>query len=345
MHLFAKSLILVLLGTASILVAQTSDENWKHCSTENNPDAKIAGCAAIIQSGQVKGAELAMAFNNRGIAYSNKGDYDHAISDFTEAIRLKPDFEMAYDNRALAYIDHADYDHAIQDMNAAIKLNAKDADAYYLRATAYYKNQDAFHGIQDYTQAIQLNPKYFEAYYFRGYAYYEYGHFDEAIQDFSAAIKIKPDDPRPFKSRGDAYVQNGDYEHAIPDFTSAITLKPEDASLYASRCWARAIFNQLPDALDDCNKSLQIIPNSNTAALDSRGFTYLKMKNYDAAITDYKAALVLDPNLATSLYGRGLAERQKGRAAAASRDIAAAKSLLPQITDYFAKWGIPAHKP
>jgi tetratricopeptide (TPR) repeat protein len=78
--------------------------------------------------------------------------------------------------------------------------------------------------------------------------------------------------------------------------------------------------------------------------IDSRGFVYLKMKNPDAAIADYNAALAISPKMASSLYGRGLAERIKGDQAAASKDIAAAKAIQPDIEDQFAKWGVPAPK-
>ena len=33
---------------------------------------------------------LASCYTNRGYAYDNKGDYDRAIADFTQAIRLDP---------------------------------------------------------------------------------------------------------------------------------------------------------------------------------------------------------------------------------------------------------------
>lgn len=38
-----------------------------------------------------------------GTAYADKGDYDHAIADFDQAIRLKPDLAVAYNHRGLAY--------------------------------------------------------------------------------------------------------------------------------------------------------------------------------------------------------------------------------------------------
>ena len=43
------------------------------------------------------------AYTNRGIAYAQKSEYEKAITDFTEAIRLKPNSALAYNNRGNAY--------------------------------------------------------------------------------------------------------------------------------------------------------------------------------------------------------------------------------------------------
>ena len=40
--------------------------------------------------------------NNRGLAFSNKGDYHRALVDFNMAIDLKPDYANAYSNRGMA---------------------------------------------------------------------------------------------------------------------------------------------------------------------------------------------------------------------------------------------------
>jgi tetratricopeptide (TPR) repeat protein len=55
----------------------------------------------------------------------------------------------------------------------------------------------------------------------------------------------------------------------------------------------------------------------------------------DKAISDYSIALAINPKLARSLYGRGLAERQRGDPNAAQEDIAAAKAIQSDIANHF----------
>jgi hypothetical protein len=63
------------------------------------------------------------------------------------------------------------------------------------------------------------------------------------------------------------------------------------------------------------------------------------MEKFAPAIADYYAALALDPKLASSLYGRGLAE-QKSNAVKARSDITAALAMDAQVAGNFRKWGV-----
>ena len=76
---------LVLALIAAPAAAQPRDSITTQC-TAGAPDARIVGCSAIIESGLTHSLDLAVAYNNRGNAYDEKGLYDQAIDDFTQSI-------------------------------------------------------------------------------------------------------------------------------------------------------------------------------------------------------------------------------------------------------------------
>ena len=78
-------------------------------------------------------SDYAEAYHNRGVAYGNKGDFDQAIQDFNEAIKLNPNYAEAYNNRGVAYRIKGNFEQAIQDFNEAIKLKLDSAKAYFNR--------------------------------------------------------------------------------------------------------------------------------------------------------------------------------------------------------------------
>jgi tetratricopeptide (TPR) repeat protein len=65
-----------------------------------------------------------MAYFNRGDAYYKRGDYDQAIADFIQTIKIDPNFPDAYILRGAAYKDKAR-----ADLETALKLNPEDAEA------------------------------------------------------------------------------------------------------------------------------------------------------------------------------------------------------------------------
>ncbi|HZL60413.1 MAG TPA: tetratricopeptide repeat protein [Stellaceae bacterium] len=121
---------LILIGLALTLAAlpawaQTLHENAVRCEG-SDPNLRIGGCTALIQSGQVTNEVMADAYYNRCAAYIDKGLYDKAVADCTRAIALKPDFAVAYDNRGAAYEKKGLRDKAIADYRAALKLDPTD---------------------------------------------------------------------------------------------------------------------------------------------------------------------------------------------------------------------------
>jgi tetratricopeptide (TPR) repeat protein len=120
----------------SSLRAQTS-EDVDACDKEINPDQAINHCTRAIGAGQLPASNLAIIFTNRGNAYNSKGDYDRAIQDFSQAIRLDPKCAYAFNGLGNAYNAKGEYDRAIQDYDQAIRLNPNFAYAFNGRGNSY----------------------------------------------------------------------------------------------------------------------------------------------------------------------------------------------------------------
>jgi tetratricopeptide (TPR) repeat protein len=171
--------------------------------------------------------------------------------------------------------------------------------------------------------------------------------FDRAIQGYNEVINLDPKDASTYNDRGNAYFARGnldnaaaDYDAAMADYSRAITLNPEYGFAYSNRCWARVVIGQqLQQALSDCDAALRILPD-NARAHDNRGFAYLKLERIGDAIKDFTAAFALDPTLATSLYGSGLAKLKNGDREGAQADMIAAKDIETNVAEELARDGI-----
>ena len=159
-RVFAGAIALMAVtGCGGPAAAQQSQDVTACVNKEKaSPDIQIGGCTAAIQSGQWKSEGLAWAFNNRGDAYYKKGQYDRAIQDYDQAIKLNPSNAIAFSARGVAYGNKGQYDCAIQDHDQAIKLNPNYADAFYNRGVAYAKKNDLQRALADFKKFSELAP-------------------------------------------------------------------------------------------------------------------------------------------------------------------------------------------
>ena len=151
----------------------------------------LGGCATQQPfKSAVYEKETAETCLNRGITYSQKGEYSKAISDYNKAIAIDPNLTVAYLNRGFTYRQLGEYDKAISDYSKAIELYPRYALAYNNRGYAYRKKGEYDRAIFNYSKAIEIDPKYAAAYYNRGMAYYYKGENDRAREDIHNAQSL-----------------------------------------------------------------------------------------------------------------------------------------------------------
>ena len=215
----------------------------------------------------------------RGLAKFILGQFQEAIMDYDEAIRIKPDFAEAFHGRGIAKAMLGQHQDAIVDHNEAIRIKPDHAGAFHGRGftkAMMGQHQDA---IVDYDKAIHIKPDYVEAFQYRGLAKCALGQHQEAIKDYDQAIRIKPDYASAFHARGLVKATLGQHQEAIVDHNEAIRIKPDYANAFYERgiCWhtlgdkdkARADFQRaLKLAEQEGNTELRDMARSKLDELD-----------------------------------------------------------------------------
>ena len=141
--------------------------------------------------------ERARAALDRGKGAAAKGDYQTAIADYSEAIRLKPDDPDAFKDRGNAYYDLTQYGKAIADYTEAIRLKPGNPNLFIDRGNAYYMLSQYGDATADYTEAIRLKPDFILAYRNRADCYDVVGNAAEAKRDRAKAKELEKASPSP----------------------------------------------------------------------------------------------------------------------------------------------------
>jgi Flp pilus assembly protein TadD len=121
-----------------------------------------------VLAGDLEPEALAIAFNNRGVAYNELGDYDKAIQDYGQALALVPGDKTATKNLRNAHIRRG---------GAAQQLGEQDA------------------ALADYARAVELEPGHPLAYRRRGQLLLERGDAAAALADLRRAEELDPGNP------------------------------------------------------------------------------------------------------------------------------------------------------
>ncbi len=90
------------------------------------------------------------------MAYCNLSNFDGAVNDFNEAIKLKPTSTEAYLGRGFGEFLQGNYDAAITDLTKAIELKPDSQAAYYQRALARGAQTNLQGASDDFVKAMEV---------------------------------------------------------------------------------------------------------------------------------------------------------------------------------------------
>ena len=255
---------------------------------------KLADAAGYFTGRIQRNEKQPWAWQRRAEAWTLKGEYDNAIKDLTEAIRLDPRFPAAFNHRGIAWKAKGELDKAIKDYDEAIRLNPKYPTAFLNRGLVWSAKMEHDKAIKDYSEAIQLNPKYIAALYDRGNAWYEKDDFDRAIEDYSKVVALDPKHVSAIYGRGNSWYGKQDYDRAIKDYDEAIRLDPKYAIAFIGRGNAWYGKRDYDRAVGNYNVAIRLNPKD-AIAYGCRGLAWEVKADFERAVKDYSEAMRLNP--------------------------------------------------
>ncbi|WP_420627761.1 tetratricopeptide repeat protein [Candidatus Leptofilum sp.] len=216
------------------------------------------------------------AYKNRGIVYNTLGHYKEALTDYEEAIYLNPEFVDAYNNRGNTYYNQGNYSAALTNYTEAIRLEPKGAIPYNNRGATYHAQGNYAAALSDYTNAIRLNPEYALAYHNRGITYHTQGNYSAALADSTEAIRLNPEYMDAYNERGNIYHTQRDYTKAYDDYAKANKLNPEDVTAYLNLALLKMDMGKPEKALQHLQRGLELAPNKRQWVANHASFAPLR---------------------------------------------------------------------
>jgi Tfp pilus assembly protein PilF len=163
---------LVPVATLTRLQYRVEDEEGDFIKVRHNgmpgwfPKVKAVRAEEAVDyfTGEIaKNPEVADLYNRRAEAHTLRRDYDAAVADYGEALRLQPNERAFYNNRGRAFLAKKDYERAVADFDESIRLAPNYVFPYANRAAARTAQREYARAVEDYERALQLEPGMFFA--------------------------------------------------------------------------------------------------------------------------------------------------------------------------------------
>jgi TonB family protein len=180
----------------------------------------------------------ANAHFNLAKTYLQLKQYDEAIKEFKQAVRLRPTWPEAYFELGMAYSaipirSDGSGDNISAALNAfeqAVQLKPDWPEALTELAKKYSSLLQHDKAIAALKKAIELKPEFAEAHQDLAIMYLYTGRFKDAIDRLEQAIRLTPAQPLPHKLLGLAYLVVDEREKALEQYKLLVPLDTEMAA-------------------------------------------------------------------------------------------------------------------
>ena len=189
-------------------------------------------------------------FRDRGQCYFELGEYDKAIVDFDEGLKLKETVALLQ-SKARTEVYKGDFEAAITDYSNAITLQPMYYYLYEHRGWAKERARDLQGALEDYSTAVEIEPEYAYGFYTRGRLYeLALNQPLQAKQDFEAVLALTDTlDIKYCSEKIFALVLLSRTEEAIA-WQDSLLIKSQTSGVYYNAACAYSLMNKPAEAIN-----------------------------------------------------------------------------------------------
>jgi tetratricopeptide (TPR) repeat protein len=171
------------------------------------------------------------AYNDRGGAYLAKKEYQNALYDFTQAIKITPHYAQAHNNLCYTYRMLSENEKAIVHCKKAIEIDPILVESYANLGNMYASTGKYEEAIMMYKKAIEKKID-FRVYNDLCTVYRTTGRYKNGIESCLKAIMIRPDFSEAHHNLADIYMSTGKYNDAIELYKKTLEINPDLAAAH-----------------------------------------------------------------------------------------------------------------
>ncbi|CDH53530.1 dnaj homolog subfamily c member 7 isoform 1 [Lichtheimia corymbifera JMRC:FSU:9682] len=177
--------------------------------------------------------------------------------------------------RAEIALNQKKWSEASRIVNYLVRLDTQNPDVLYLRARVFYGQGDNAKTVAHCMEALRCDPDFSKA---------------RVLLKKARALDSH-------KEKGNAAFKTNQLQEAFDSYSAALEIDPENdalnAKLYSNRAAVLQKLKKFQEALEDCNKAIELDPDFNKV-YSRRAACYMELEEYEEAVRDYRRLTEVD---------------------------------------------------
>ncbi|MBF0518601.1 MAG: tetratricopeptide repeat protein [Nitrospirae bacterium] len=254
--------------------------------------------------------------NNNYILYNNLADtllrqwkISEAVSNYSSAISIKPDFADSRAGIGIAYMYEGKIDKALENLNLALQLNPRCIEAYMGLSTIMSSRGQHDAALKYLNKALAISPNSALLRYNLGITYLYTGKPAEALENLQISINLNPYDAKAYFYLGNVYASNGKLTEAESAYRKAIRIQSDYSEAMVNLGNVLIYEKRFDEAVKIFTISLSIAPLS-AEAFNGMGSALMFSGDIQGAIKSFEKALIIRPDFKEALTNLKIAKKR-----------------------------------